>query len=159
MSSSGSGWQLTGLHHVCLTVSDLDRSIEFYQDFLGMTFVGRREADADYIGQQTGYPGARLVVASLTATPASEEIVNLVQYLTHTGEPINQGTNQPGSSHLCFFVDDIGAAHRGLRAKGVSFESEPVDITSGPNEGGLAVYLHDPDGYTIELFQPPVAPG
>ncbi len=159
MSSSGSDWQLTGLHHVCLTVSDVERSVEFYQDFLGMTFVGRREADADYIGQQTGYPGVRLAVASFKVAPESEEIINLVQYLTHAGDPIDLATNQPGSSHLCFFVDDIGAAYRGLRAKGVSFESEPVDITSGPNEGGFAVYLHDPDGYTIELFQPPAAPG
>jgi hypothetical protein len=30
-----------------------------------------------------------------------------------------------------------------------------VRITSGPNEGGYVVYLYDPDGYTIELFQPP----
>jgi hypothetical protein len=30
-----------------------------------------------------------------------------------------------------------------------------VAITSGPNQGGFAVYLGDPDGYTIELFQPP----
>ncbi len=30
MNSAGSDWQLTGLHHVCLTVSDVDRSIEFY---------------------------------------------------------------------------------------------------------------------------------
>jgi len=96
MSGAGSDWQLTGLHHVCLTVSDVEQSIEFYRELLGMTFVGRRETDADYVGQQTGYPGARLAVASFTATPTSEEIINLVQYLTHAGQPIDLATNQPG---------------------------------------------------------------
>jgi catechol 2,3-dioxygenase-like lactoylglutathione lyase family enzyme len=155
MSGAGSDWQLTGLHHICLTVSDLDRSVEFYRDLLGMTFVGQRETEADYVSQQTGYPGLRLAVASFTINPTSEEIINLVQYMTQSGQPSDQATNRPGNSHVCAFVDDIDAAYRELRAKGVSFQSEPVAITSGPNEGGFVVYLHDPDGYTIELFQPP----
>ena len=47
------------------------------------------------------------------------------------------------------------ACHADLKAKGVRFKSEPVSITAGPNAGGLVVYFYDPDGYTLELFQPP----
>ena len=49
----------------------------------------------------------------------------------------------------------LRAACRDLQAKGVRFKTEPVEITAGPNQGGLVVYFFDPDGYTLEMFQPP----
>jgi catechol 2,3-dioxygenase-like lactoylglutathione lyase family enzyme len=52
-------------------------------------------------------------------------------------------------------VDDLWEEYRRLVALGVRFKSEPVDITSGRNAGGKAVYLTDPDGITLELFEAP----
>ena len=152
---SESNWTFTGLHHLGLTVTDIDQSIEFYRDTLGLELLRRRETDADYIGLQTGYPGVKLAAASFKPSADSPQSMEVVQYLTHSGEPIKLATNRPGSSHLCLTVDDIHSAYSALSAKGVKFRSEPVTITSGPNEGGCVIYLYDPDGYTIELFQPP----
>jgi hypothetical protein len=42
-----------------------------------------------------------------------------------------------------------------LPIQGVRFKSPPVTITAGPNRGGLVAYLFEPDGYQLELFQPP----
>lgn len=53
------------LHHVGITVSDLERSLHFYRDLLGLTLINRRSSDAAYLGEQTGYAGVRLEVASL----------------------------------------------------------------------------------------------
>ena len=145
---------LTQVHHIGLTVSDLESSIHFYRDLLGMTVLRRRETDADYIGQQTGYPGVRLTVASLGTGPNGKPSIEMVQYLNHGGAASDPATNRPGNSHLCFQVEDLRAAFEDLKAQDVRFRSEPVLITSGPNQGGLVVYLYDPDGYTIELFQP-----
>jgi catechol 2,3-dioxygenase-like lactoylglutathione lyase family enzyme len=147
-------WQLVAVHHIGLTVSDLERSLHFYRDLLGLTVVRRRTADADYVGRQTGYPGVRLEVASLrvTSSPVSLE---LAQYLTYVGPASEPRTNQAGISHLCLQVDDIHRAYEELQQRGVRFQTEPVAITAGPNAGGFAVYLLDPDGYTLELFQPP----
>ncbi len=52
-------------------------------------------------------------------------------------------------------MNNLRACYADLKAKGVRFKSEPVTITSGPNAEGLVVYFYDPDGYTLELFQPP----
>ena len=155
-AEQNTGWHLTDMHHVGLTVSDIERSIVFYRDVLGMTLVRRRpRVDADYVAQQTGYPGVALSVASFQVSPESRQTLEVVQYLNHGGPPIDPATHRAGSSHLCLLVSDFRACHAELMAKGVDFKSEPVTITAGPNKGGLVIYLSDPDGYTIELFQPP----
>ena len=148
-------WRLTEMHHVGLTVADIERSVRFYRDVLGMVLVARRTADADYIGKQTGYPGVTLEVASFKATPESRQSLEVVQYMTQAGPVCEQATNRPGCSHLCLVIDDLQSAYESLQKQGVRFKSDLVTITSGPNQGGLTVYMFDPDGFTIELFQPP----
>ncbi len=105
-------WQLSKLHHVGLTVQDIERSIAFYRDTLGLTLVARRETDADYLGVQTGFPGVRLAAASLRLSPESSQSLEIVQYLTQAGESIEALTNRPGSSHVCLLVD-VSGRHRG----------------------------------------------
>jgi catechol 2,3-dioxygenase-like lactoylglutathione lyase family enzyme len=146
--------RLTEIHHVGLTVSDIEKSVQFYRDILGLTLVRRREVDADYVGQQTGYPGVRLSTASFKMRPDSTQSIEIVQYRNYVGERSVTATNRAGNTHLCFQTADIGDVVEHLQAQGVRFRSEPVTITSGPNEGGLVVYLYDPDDYIIELFQP-----
>ena len=122
---------------------------------LGLTLHRRRpHVDNDYVAQQTGYDDVTLSVASFSV-PGSAQTLEVVQYITHAGAPAEPATNQAGICHLCLLVDDLTAAYADLKARGVRFRSEPVRITAGPNAGGLVVYLSDPDGYTLELFQPP----
>jgi lactoylglutathione lyase len=152
-----SNWKLTDIHHLGLTVSDIERSIQFYRDMLGMELIRRRPSvTADYVSQQTGYDNVELNVASFQISPDSKQSLEVVQYMNHAGEPSEPATNQAGSSHLCLLVDDLKTCYENLRSKGVRFKSEPVTITAGPNEGGLVIYFSDPDGYMLELFQPPV---
>jgi catechol 2,3-dioxygenase-like lactoylglutathione lyase family enzyme len=151
-------WRLEGVHHLGLTVADLERSIRFYRDVLGLALARRRIADADYIGRQTGFPGVRLEAASLRFSSSGGPTLELVQYATHAGAPADPATNRAGNSHLCLLVDDIERAYSCLEAQGVRFKTTPVAITSGPNTGGFVVYFLDPDDYTLELFQPPAYP-
>ena len=152
-------WRLSDLNHLGLTVADIERSIHFYRDILGMTLIRRRpHADTEYLALQTGYPSVVLNVASFKVTPDSAQSLEVVQYMNHAGPPAENATNRPGNSHLCLNVNDLRAWYADLKSKGVRFKSEPVSITAGPNAGGLAVYFYDPDGYTLELFQPLVNP-
>lgn len=146
-------WKLTAMHHLGLTVADLERSIRFYRDVLGLPLLGRRRADADYVAQQTGFPGLHLDVASFQIAPGSEQMLQIAQYLNHAGADSDQASNRPGNTHLCLVVDDIHAAFQDLKAKGVKFKTPPIEITAGPHKGGFGMYLFDPDGYTIELHQ------
>lgn len=144
---------IVGAHHTSFTVANIDRSVEFFRDCLGLTLLGRREVGDDYFGRVVGLPGCR-VRAALLKVPGSAHHVELFQYLSPAGIDTPTRPCDPGSSHLALLVDDLPALHARLRAEGVNFVNEPVLIDAGPNTGGRAVYLRDPNGILIELFQP-----
>jgi catechol 2,3-dioxygenase-like lactoylglutathione lyase family enzyme len=81
-------------------------------------------------------------------------MLELLQYVSHPGAPTPRETNRPGNGHLCFKVSDIHGACQELRQRGVTLLSDPVEITAGVHAGSFGVYLRDPDGFTVELFQP-----
>ncbi len=72
LSDHRSSWRLESVHHLGLTVSDIEQSVGFYRDVLGLTLVRRRpHVDNDYVASQTGYPGVVLNVASFKVSPES----------------------------------------------------------------------------------------
>jgi catechol 2,3-dioxygenase-like lactoylglutathione lyase family enzyme len=145
---------VVGAHHTSFTVADLDRSLAFFRDRLGLEVVFRREVHDDYFGRIVGLPGCR-VRAALLRIPGSAHHVELFEYLTPRGRACTPQPCDPGSAHLSLLVDDLPAFCEGLRAEGVALVGAPVVIDAGPNAGGWGVYLRDPNGVLIELFQPP----
>lgn len=145
--------RISGVYHTGFTVTDIERSVTFYRDVLGMTLVRRQQGTAEYLSTITGFPGARLEIALLRAEPDGG-MLELLQYASHPAPPTERETNRPGNGHICFTVEDIHAACRELRARGVPLVSDPVAITAGIHQGAWGVYFRDPDGFTVELFQP-----
>ena len=149
--------KVESMYHVGFTVSDIERSIEFYRDLLGMSLYRRQQGTAEYLSRVTGFPGVRLEIALLKSGDGGA-LLELLQYITHPAPPTDRETNRPGNGHVCFKVSDIQAACEELRQRGVRLISDPVKITAGVHEGAYAVYLRDPDGFTVELYQPPAGP-
>jgi catechol 2,3-dioxygenase-like lactoylglutathione lyase family enzyme len=146
---------VNGLHHTCYTVSSLDRSLAFYRDTLGCEVLATQEKNGGYLAAIVGYEGAHVRMAHLRV-PGSGHVIELFEYLAPRGEPADVEPRNVGASHLCFLVDDLPALYEQLRQNGVtSFVSPPVEVDTGINRGGYALYLRDPDGITVELFQPP----
>jgi lactoylglutathione lyase len=143
---------VTGTIHTGLQVSDLETSRRFYRDLLGFEEVATRVAGDPYLAELVGYPGVELHVAFLRF-PASEHVLELLEYRNVPRHPVDTGTANPGTAHLCVSVDDLRAVYRTLRNAGVEFVSEPVLVTSGPNKGRIAVYAKDPDGIRVEFLQ------
>jgi catechol 2,3-dioxygenase-like lactoylglutathione lyase family enzyme len=144
-----------GIHHTGYTVSNLERSLAFYQGLLGLELVARQDKQGGYLGEIVGHPDAHVKMAHLRV-PGSEHVVELFEYLAPSGttggqlDPPNVGT-----SHLCLLTDDLPALYAQLVAEGVdTFVSPPVLVDTGINTGGYGLYLRDPDGIPVELFQP-----
>ena len=146
--------QLTGISHTSFTVSDMDRSLAFYRDLLGMTLIMEIERQGAFIEQVVGFPGASLRIVGLKLRSGSDHVLELIEYRVPRGQRIDLRTCNIGSPHLCFVTDDIQSAYEELRSKGGQFKSPPVRIPSGPSAGGFDAYFLDPDGITLELSQP-----
>jgi catechol 2,3-dioxygenase-like lactoylglutathione lyase family enzyme len=150
--------QVGPVYHTGFTVSDIERSVAFYRDVLGMRLVRRQTGSAPYLAQVTGFAGVRLEIALLQPADGGS-MLELLQYVSHPATATDRATNRPGNGHLCFKAEDLEAACAELRRRGVTLVSEPTEITAGSHAGGKAVYLRDPDGFTVELYQgPPAAP-
>ncbi|MCC6483606.1 MAG: VOC family protein [Armatimonadetes bacterium] len=149
---------LLNCFHFSFTVSDIEASVHFYRDILGMKLVHRMVHDQPYTSKQVAFDNAFLKVALFTIDampqPPSGHILELIEYANPRGEPTDTATNRPGAAHMAFQVDDLQAEYARMKALGVRFKSEPVQITAGRNAGGWTVYLLDPDNITLEMVQP-----
>ena len=157
MSASDSG--LAGVWHFSFTVSDLDRSVAFYRDLLGLELVHTQEQDNAYTRRLVGFPDAVLRVAQL-AVPGQPRAISthdleLVEYVRPRGVRREGRICDPGAPHLALTVRDARATYERLVDSGVRFVSPPNGITAGVNEGGYACYFFDPDDIVLELLQPP----
>jgi len=143
---------IIGAHHTSFTVADLERSVAFFRDVLGLELAYQREVRDDYFGKIVGLPGCA-VKAALFRLPGSAHHLELFEYLQPRGQAVSARPCDPGCCHLSFLVDDLPAFYARLQGKGITFVSEPVLITAGPNRGGYGLYLCDPNGILVELFQ------
>jgi catechol 2,3-dioxygenase-like lactoylglutathione lyase family enzyme len=143
------------LQHTGLTVSDLGRSVEFYRDLLGFELFAEGEREGGYFAAIVGYPGTRVRMA-LLRPPGSSHHLELFQYLSPPPRTVELEPRLVGMTHVCLIVDDLPRLYERLHGAGVNtFFTPPVEIDHGINAGGYALYLRDPDGIVLELFQPP----
>lgn len=138
--------------HVGLQVNDLDRSIAYYRDVIGLAEVERQLRRDPYLQSVTGYPGVELDIAVLIE-PGSGVLLELLEYRGVRRTPVDPATANPGTGHVCFEVDDVDRIYARARAAGERAVSEPVTPTSGRWADGRSVYLLDPDGIRVELVQ------
>ena len=146
--------EIVGHHHTGIQVTDLDTSLEFYSDLLGLELVLRWNRQAPYIEEFSGYSGVDMHGAILRL-PNSDSILEILEYRNVERQAIDPATANPGTAHLAFRVDDCDSLYERLTSMGVGSVSRPVTPTIGPNKGGRTVMMLDPDGFRIELMQPP----
>ena len=145
--------------HFSFTVADIDRSVDFYTNVLGMELVHTQEQHNEYTAKLVGYENAHLKVAQLVVAAQNRErsghLLELVEYVFPDCDPTDTATCRPGSAHLAFQVDDCRKEYERMTALGVRFKSPPNAITAGINKGGFTCYFLDPDDITLEILQAP----
>lgn len=144
---------MKGMHHVGITVKDLDASIGFYHDVLGLEFSNEPSPwfDAPELGPAVGVPGAGLRQVSLLLGDTTLELLEYRSPPSETTEPLK--SNDLGASHVAFLVDDIHAKKAELESKGIEFYSDVNVVDEGVLAGWRWVYFQDPDGYPLELVE------
>jgi glyoxylase I family protein len=141
-----------GVHHTCITVSNLERSIEFYRDLLGLELVMAEESErsGDDRSKALGVAKAKVKLALLRAGDAR---VELIEYVTASGRPYDRNNNDVGAMHIAFQVEEIDAVYQRMVGHGVRFTAPPATIPAGPMKGWRWTYFFDPDGVSLEIIQ------
>jgi catechol 2,3-dioxygenase-like lactoylglutathione lyase family enzyme len=146
---------VVGVGNFTHLVADLDRSIEFYRDRIGLELLGpqgkRPFASVPAIQKATNAAGAQVRLA-LFKIPGSEIGVEAAEFKDIERHPIQPRFQDPGSGNLILLVRDVDAMLAALKKADV-----PVVTTGGapvPIRGNTrAVIVKDPDGYFVELMQ------
>ena len=143
----------TGLHHVGMSVADLDAALAFWEGFLGAPARWRTLLDQPYVGRHVGYPGVS-IRAAFVDLPGGNTL-ELLDYKLPKA-PLPEGSANPGHVHLCLAVTDAYAAWTRAIACGARpvAPDGPVAVDAGPNAGAQVTYLRIHDGITLEFCQP-----
>ena len=123
---------VTKLLHTRMRVNDIERTVKFYEQALGLKATRRH----------TSPRGAQLV---FLATPNSEEEIEICQ-MPAGAEPVKV---QPDLMHLAFAVDDLEAFAADLKKKGFALSDGPTKTGSG----SVIAFIDAPEGYEVELIQ------
>lgn len=142
-----------GFAHVGLSVSDMDRSLLFWQDGLGLELLMRQEKAGGYLEAITGEQGAHTFQANL-AFSGNVARLELLQYLAPKREGVYLMPAQVGGGHVAVYTDEIHVLVARLVGRGGVAVSAPISVDTGANKGTSAVYIRDPDGHILELIQP-----
>lgn len=135
----------TRAHHVGITVSELDRCLDFYRDVLGLEVLDRFTVSGTDFETAVGVEDATGNFVHLDADGARVELVSY--------EPAGEGrsleqVDQPGATHIGLAVDDLKSFYEGL-PDDVETVSEPRTTETG----STILFVRDPEGNLVELIE------
>jgi catechol 2,3-dioxygenase-like lactoylglutathione lyase family enzyme len=141
------------LHHIGIPVSNLEKSIAWYSEILGLVANKAAPSSGEAISLAVEIPSAEMNVAFLAV--GDHLLLELLEYTNPRGIPYTLRNCDVGAVHVCFQVDDILQTYGEMSKIGVKFNHPPIEL--GEDSGELAgywfAYFRDPDGVQLELFQ------
>ena len=150
-----SKFRITAADHTGITVSNLERSLHFWQNVLGFEFSHRAHQSGEMAEEITGVKGAELKLAVVKAPDGHK--IELLEYLAPPDrkQHVNLRPCDVGHVHVALLVDDLDAILEKIAGSGWKAAGKPQILQSGPNAGKRVVYVRDPDGTTIEFMEMP----
>ena len=140
---------IKAIHHTAISVRDLDNSIHFYRDILGMDLEWRRDHQrSEPIEKMVGMKDMEISFALVSGWGGK---VELIQYHSPRGKPFPEDRPQcdHGIIHMAFQVEDIDGLYKKLLDGGVQFNCPPQVLRPGVK----ATFFHDPNGVALEMIQ------
>jgi len=138
---------IVGIHHVAVSVPDLDQALAFYRDLLGFEVVQEGSWDRDHPLADRAI-GLDQTAARMAMLKAANAYVELWEY--RHPEPVDRRARPCdwGYPHFALQVRGIAEEYARLKAAGMTFAGDPVDFGTSS-----AIYGKDPFGNVIELYE------
>jgi catechol 2,3-dioxygenase-like lactoylglutathione lyase family enzyme len=155
-SGAGSSQLFGGAWSTGVAVSDIERSLAFYRDFLGFNVVADvHESFSGKVDEVTRTAGARVRSCLLSAGGEGEGMIELFETLTPRGRSLPFAALWGDFGHLqvAFNCDDVERTAGDLLEAGADLLCSPKVMDAGPDhpDPGVFVYARDPDGIPVEF--------
>jgi lactoylglutathione lyase len=140
---------VTAIRHTGIVVSDMETSLPFYRDLLGLQPWWDQIEEGPFVEAVTAVPGARVHTVKLKSPDGVS--IELLQYL-NTPKPVPRLTNSNdvGCNHVALQVSDLQELYEKAVAAGVCFNTPPVLAGGGKAK---VTYCRDPEGVLLELVE------
>lgn len=144
---------VTGIHHAGRTVRNMEKSLTFYRDLLGLQTVDDDRLSGEAVSEMIGLPAADLRAVMLSVDGRTP-LVELIEYTSPPSRELrgDEAPSDVGNMHFCFLVESMSAAYDRLSRAGVAFAGEPMCADAGVFAGQWSAYCYDPDRLIVELW-------
>ncbi len=142
---------ISRIRHVAFVVSDIDKSLKFYRDILGLKIYKRMIENDNFIGKLTGIKGVKLEWVKLIIPEGG--LIEIIQYHSHPEDKKNVKTfnsNKIGCSHVALTVNNLELLYNKLIKNNFLCKSNPL---ISPDGKAKVLYCGDPDGGIVELIE------
>lgn len=144
---------ITALHHIGISVVNLERSIAFYRDFLGMELSSEHPFGGPRFERILRLTGASGRAAHLHGGGTEVELFEFAHPSPRRSDPDRPACDN-GITHFCIEVADLRGLYARMSEAGVDFHCPPIDFDICE-----ATYCRDPDGNIIEMIEMYRTPG
>jgi len=150
---------MRGHDHTGVTVPDMDQAVHFFVDVLGckkaMSFGPFSDSKGTFMKDALDV-NPRAVITQITMVRCGYgSNIELFSYQSPDQKVVQPKNSDVGGYHIALYVDDIRAADKYLRSKGVWTLFGPVPVTQGPAAGQAIVYFKAPWGLQMEAISYP----
>jgi catechol 2,3-dioxygenase-like lactoylglutathione lyase family enzyme len=138
--------------HTGFVVKDLEASIKFYTEVIGLKLRGRSERTGEFAEKMLGFKGAHIRGAFLDLGDGGY-FLELIQYMNPASGPNTMVRNNIGAAHLSFLVDNVDAFYAQTSKKGLRALNPPAALVQDGRLQRKAYYSQDPDGNWLEIVE------
>lgn len=140
---------MKAVRHTGIVVSNLEKSLHFYRDILGLKVQRDMLEEGEFIDNISGLKNVKVRTIKMSAD--DNNLIELLYYESHKRKPRkNNELPNIGVSHPAFTVENIDYEYKRLKEKGVKFNCPPQ---ISPDGKAKVTFCYDPDGVSIELVE------
>ena len=136
------------IRHTGIVVSDMKKSLEFYQDFLGLKIIRDMNEEGSYLDNMLSLKNVKVRTVKLGLSKQNT-LVELLEFHSHKDDDI-RNFYTIGTSHIAFTVENLEKLYSELSEKNVLFNAPPQKSPDGLVK---VTFCKDPDGTPIELVE------
>lgn len=139
------------MRHTGIVVKNLQKSLQFYRDLLGLSVWKQEVETGEYIDNVVGVSCVTIEWAKLRV--GEDMLLELLEYRSHADEQFHGVRSQAyrvNTAHIAFTIDDCDKAYKTLTQQGYHCNAVPQ---RSPDGRVNVMYCYDPDGFTLELVE------